>query len=360
MLLKELFERYREPLERKYGHRLLPQQRRAIDDIISCRTPLLGEVLSTCRHCGVDHSHPHSCGNRNCPVCQNHLATEWLDRQRVRLLPVRYYLITFTLPAQLRTTVYNNQRTIYNAMLDAAKDTINDVAINPRHLGANVGMMAVLHTNSRRLDFHPHVHIVLPAGGIDTARKLWITKSRKFLFPHNVLKTLFREKFLAHMREATIPYRRELHNIVWVVNIRAAGTGEPALKYLSRYLYRGIIQERNILHDKQGHITFQYRDAKTDTLNTRTLPALDFLHLLLIHVLPKRFRRVRNYGFLHGNAASTLHKIQLILKATPSISKRNSHPLQFKCPDCGAAEIIISYNYRQPIVNFNHIRGSPT
>jgi uncharacterized C2H2 Zn-finger protein len=360
MLLKELFERYRDQLEQKYGHRLLPAQRRAIDDIITCRTPVLGEILSTCPHCGVNHTRPHSCGNRNCPVCQNHLATVWLDKQRANLLPVRYYLLTFTLPAQLRTTAYNHQKIVYNALLNAAKETISDVARNPRHLGAMVGLMAVLHTNSRMLDFHPHVHIVLPAGGVDSSGKLWISKSRKHLFPHQILKTLFREKFLAALRREEIPYNHELHKKEWVVNIRAAGKGEPALKYLSRYLYRGVIQERNILNDANGRITFKYLEAKTDTWKNRTLPAVDFLHLLLTHVLPKRFRRVRSYGFLHGNAATTLHKIQLILKATPKIPVATSRPRLLKCPDCGAAEIVINYDFRRHLNANHHIRGSPT
>lgn len=360
MLLKELFERYRDPLEQKLGHRLLPAQRRAIDDIINCRTPVLGEILSKCCHCGVNHSRPHSCGNRNCPVCQNNLATAWLDKQRARLLPVRYYLLTFTLPAQLRTTAYDHQRLVYNALLDAANDTVNDVARNPRHLGAQVGMMAVLHTNSRKLDFHPHVHIVLPAGGIDPTGKLWISNSRKYLFPHQILKTLFREKFLAAMRHAQIPYSHELHKTEWVVNIRAAGKGEPALKYLSRYLYRGVIQEKNILSDANGHVTFKYLEAKSDTWKNRTLPAVDFLQLLLFHVLPKRFRRVRSYGFLHGNAANTLHRIQLVLKATPHIPVPTSRPRLLRCPDCGAAEIVINYDFHRPLYQSDDIRGSPT
>ena len=361
MLLKELFERYGYQLEQKYGHRLLPAQRRAIDDIINCRTPVLGEILSTCLHCGVDHTRPHSCGNRNCPVCQNHLATAWLDKQRAKLLPVRYYLLTFTLPAQLRATAYNHQRIVYNALLDAAKDTVNDVARNPKHLGAQqIGLTAVLHTNSRKLDFHPHVHIVLPAGGIDVSGKQWLSNSRKYLFPHQVLKTLFREKFLAALRDAKIAYAPELHKTEWVVNIRAAGTGEPAFMYLSRYLYRGVIQERNILNDENGLVTFNYLEAKTDTWQKRTLPAVEFLYLLLTHVLPKRFRRTRSYGFLHGNAADNLRKIQIILKAAPSLVKRTAKPLQLKCPDCGAMESILSYNYRRSFEQLSNIRGSPT
>lgn len=360
MLLKELYQRYRGQLVQKYGHRLLTSQRRAIDDIVNCRTPVLGEILSTCPHCGGDHTRPHSCGNRNCPVCQNNLATAWLDKQRAKLLPVRYYLLTFTLPAQLRTTAYNHQKTVYDALLNAAKNTVNDVASNPRHLGAQVGLTAVLHTNSRKLDFHPHVHIVLPAGGIDNTRKLWISNSRKYLFPYQVLKTLFREKFLAAMRKAQLGYEPTLHKTNWVVNIRAAGKGEPALKYLSKYLYRGVIQEKNILNDTNGLIAFKYLEAKTDTWKTRELPAVDFLHLLLTHVLPKRFRRVRSYGFLHGNAATTLHKIQLLLKATPTISAGNSRPRLLKCPDCGATEIVINYYFRRHLNITNHIRGAPT
>jgi hypothetical protein len=203
------------------------------------------------------------------------------------------------------------------------------------------------------------VHIVLPAGGIDTSGKQWLSNSRKYLFPYLVLKTLFRENFLAALRDAKIPYPPELHKTEWVVNIRAAGTGEPAFMYLSRYLYRGVIQERNILSDMNGRVTFKYLEAKTDTWQNRTLPAVDFLYLLLTHVLPKRFRRTRSYGFLHGNAANNLRKIQIILKAAPSVAKRAAKPLQFKCPDCGALESIVAYNYRRPFDQLSQIRGSP-
>ncbi len=360
MKLKEIFVFYGDELEKKHGHRLLPGHRRAISDIIHCRTPAVGETLSKCQECGVYHAHPHSCGNRNCPTCQNHLTTTWLDRQRAKLLPVRYYLLTFTLPAGLRKSTYFNQRKMFNALLKAAKDTVKEVARNPRHLGAEVGMIAVLHTNSRRLDFHPHVHIILPGGGIGSDHSFWIAKSRKYLLPCEVLKRRFRNNFLAQMRDLKIPYSKSLHRIDWVVNIRAAGSGEPALMYLSKYLYKGVIQEKNILNHDAGIVTFQYKESDTDMLRTRSLPAADFLFLLLSHTLPKRFRRVRDYGFLHGNARKTLQKIQIILRSTPTPTpSRKSNPYKFRCPDCGAVEIVITYNFRRLFESTPQIRGSP-
>jgi len=196
-------------------------------------------------------------------------------------------------------------------------------------------MTAVLHTNSRRLDYHPHLHIVIPAGGFDRKNRLWKQGRRKFLLPVPVLRILFREKFLARLRHAGLRYAPSLHRRHWVVHVRAAGRGEPALEYLARYLYRGVISENDILTDHDGKITFRYLDASLGAFRTRTLPAADFLQLVLQHVLPKRFRRVRDYGFLHGNAKKLLTRIQILLRQPlPEVRPRARPPV--RCSICGS------------------------
>jgi hypothetical protein len=340
MELADIIRRYRTELESQYGPELLPEQRRALDSISRCQRPHAGQSLMGCPACGSTHWHNHSCGHRSCPRCQNHLTTEWLERQRKKLLPVAYYLVTFTLPLELRKTAYCRQRTAYEALIKAAVGAMQTVAANPRHLGAEIGITAVLHTNARNLDYHPHVHLIVPAGGIDTKAGVWRTGKRDYLFPVDVLKILFREKFLAALRKAKLYYPKGLHKRPWVVNIRAAGYGEHALEYLSRYLYRGVIHEKNIISDNGGQITFAYRESKTDRRRTRTLRAAEFLFLLVKHVLPKRFRRSRDYGFLHGNAKAKLIAIQLLLRAAPRPALKIPKP-PVACPKCGTAMVVL-------------------
>jgi hypothetical protein len=357
MKLADLFRRYREQLDDKYDRQLLPEQRRAADSIVKCRTPDCGETLVFCPQCGLQHSHAHSCGHRSCPGCQNHTTTQWLQRQQAKLLPVRYYLLTFTIPAELRSTVYRNQRLLYEAMFAAVTETIRGVASNPRYLGAEPGMTTVLHTHSRSLRFHPHIHVIMPGGGVDKKTGVWKHGTRKYMFPAAVLKTLFREKFLALCRQSGITYPSSLHRLHWVVNIKAASRGKPALKYLSRYLYRGVVQERNILSDIDGQITFEYEDSKIGLRKIRTLPAADFLFRVLKHTLPKRFRRTRDHGFLHGNAKRTLRLLQLILRRPPAIVQL--HPVTIHCPFCNTRFSLSDAFYQRLSPPTTRIRGSP-
>ena len=354
MKLADLIRRYRSELEERYGSSLLPEQRRALNAILVCGTPQAGQSFMACPDCGADHWHNHSCGHRSCPRCQNHLTTKWLERQRAKLLPVSYYLVTFTVPEQLRQLIYDHQSALYEGLFTAAITTVQELAANPKHLGAEPGITAVLHTQTRRLDFHPHIHLVIPAGGIDTKEKIWQPGKRNYLFPLAPLKELFREKFLALVRDEGFTYSHELHERDWNVNVHAAGQGEHVLEYLSKYLYRGVISEQNILSDHNGQITFAYREGGTNLRQTRQLPAVEFLLLILKHVLPKRFRRTRDYGFLHGNAKAKLHTLQLILHVDIPIRPPKPRP-SIPCPKCGA-DMVIVYTLKKKACP---TRGSP-
>jgi len=345
MRMKDIIREHLPAFEKKYLHELLPGQLRALHSMLRCRTGESGETLVECPGCGRRDLHPHSCGHRSCPGCQNHEATEWIARQKAKLLPVRYFLVTFTVPSELRHAAYHNQRVFFESLFKASSGALRELAADPRRLGGEIGMTGVLHSNNRRLDLHPHVHYIVPAGVIDRKRKLWKRKGGDYLLPHKPLSRLFRGKLLALLKEENIAFPEELHSMRWNVNFNDAGSGEHAVEYLARYLYRGVIGEKSIIGNEDGKVTFQYQDSGTRKMETRTLPGEDFLMLLVSHVLPKGFRRARDYGFLHGNASKTLKLLQIILHAEAPPETGKERP-SFKCPDCGRKMRVLACGIR--------------
>jgi hypothetical protein len=299
-----------------------------------------------CPRCGYETWKPLSCGHRSCPQCQNYEASVWLDRQQAKLLPVEYFMATFTLPYELRFLAWNNQRIIYNLMFKCASSTLKDFGANPRHLGANIGMSAVLHTHNRCLDYHPHIHFIVPGGGVDKARKQWKKKKGKYLFNEFAMAKVFRARFLEALNNAGLYIPSTLPR-KWVVDCTHIGKGLPALKYLSRYLYRGVISENNIISNQNGNVSFKYVHSRTGETRYHTVKGEDFIWLVLQHVLPKGFRRVRDYGFLHGNAKKILSLVQMILKVLIEFCSFRTRPV-FKCPKCKASMEIITF--RKPIL----------
>jgi len=344
MQIASLIHQYHDALLAQYGARLLPGHLRAIDAISRCRTPEAGELFVQCTDCGYATWRPRSCGHRSCPQCQNHEASLWLDRQQAKLLPVEYFMVTFTLPRELRSLARHKQKIVYNLLFASVSGTLKDFGLNPKNLGAHIGMTAILHTHNRRLDYHPHIHVVVPGGGVNEARKQWIKKKGKYLFNAFALASVFRARFLEALKKAGLSAPGSLPR-KWVVDCTRVGKGLPALKYLSRYLYRGVILEKNIISSKNGNVTFRYVESRTGKTRYRTLRGEDFLWLVLQHVLPKGFRRIRDYGFLHGNARKLLSLVQMVLQVL--IEARASRPRPaFKCPRCHAPMRIIAF--RQP------------
>jgi len=340
MKLASILDQYHDAFQAKYGSRLLPGHLRAIDAISSCRTPEAGQLLVQCSGCGHTEWRPRSCGHRSCPQCQNHDTSRWLDRQQEKLLPVEYFLATFTLPYELRYPAWDHQILVYNLLFSCAAGTLKDFGVNPKNLGADIGMTAVLHTHNRRLDYHPHVHVVVPGGGVDKARKQWKKKKSKYLFNEFALAKVFRARFLEAATKAGLSLPDSAPR-KWVVDCRHAGKGLSALKYLSRYLYRGVIGETSIVSNQDGKVTFKYVDGRTGKTCYRTVKGEDFLWLVLQHVLPKGFRRVRDYGFLHGNAKRLLRLVQLVLQVLIQGALRRLRPF-FKCPLCQAPMRILA------------------
>lgn len=344
ILLSSIIQTFEAEFLADYGDRLLPNQRQALAAMKQCRTSLSPVMLAQCDDCDQQRWVPHSCGHRHCPHCQSHESQQWLERQLQKQVPAEYFLLTFTLPKELRALAWQQQRTLYDLLIRCSWDTVNTFALNDRQLQGNAGAIAVLHTHSRRLDYHPHVHLVMPAAAIDADKRLWRTKHGSkgkdkkpsgYLFNHKALAKVFRAKLLEAITLAglALPDRFPTK---WVVDVRSVGRGDQALVYLGRYLYKGVIQEKDIIACENGQVTFRYRDSKTQKLQRRTLPGAEFLWLMLRHVLPKGFRRTRNFGFLHPNSKRLIQLLQVLLGVNPNraIAWLRTRP-KFQCPCCG-------------------------
>lgn len=346
MELASIIDEYHAAFIAKYGSRLLPGHFRAIDAIRRCRTREAAQLLLQCKDCGLAALRPCSCGHRSCPQCQNHETSIWLDRQQEKLLPVEYFMATFTLPFELRFLAWDHQTIVYSVLFACASGTLKDFGLNPKKLSADIGMTAVLHTHTRRLDYHPHVHVVVPGGGVDKSKKQWKKKKSKYLFNEFALAKVFRARFLEALTQAGLVIPDSVPR-KWVVDCRRAGKGLTALKYLSRYLYRGVISERNIVSNQNGNVTFKYIESRTGKTRFRTARGEDFLWLVLQHVLPKGFRRVRDYGFLHGNAKKLLKLVQMVLYVMIQSGNARPRPV-FKCPACEATMRVLGVFSKTP------------
>jgi len=266
MELAVIINQYYEAFIDKYEQTALPGSLKAMNAICRCRTPDSGEVYVSCPECSHGEWRPLSCGHRSCPKCQNHEASQWIDRQQAKLLPVHYFLTTFTLPFELRPLTWYHQKLVFSIFFLCVAGTLKDFGLNPKNLGAEIGMSMVLHTHNRRLDFHPHMHVVVPGGGVNEQRRQWKKIKGKFLFNEFALAKIFRARFLEALTDAGLSTPKNIPR-KWVVDCKNVGQGLTALKYLSRYLYRGVISEKNIVFNHNDRVTFKYIESKTG--NTR-------------------------------------------------------------------------------------------
>lgn len=312
MDLASLCQQYWPRLQQRYGHRITPAQWNALRAITGCRTGHGGDLLLQCADCRHLTAQPRSCGHRACNRCQQRCSQDWLARQTRKLLPVPYFLVTFTLPAELRPLARQHKRVVYDLLMQCATSTLQRFGHNARAGQAELGLCAVLHTHTRRLDYHPHVHVVVPAGGVDRSKHLWRRLGDDYLFNGRALAAAFRGALLKALATAglAVPVAPKR----WIVHCKKVGRGQKTLQYLSRYLYRGVISNHQLVADDGNRVTFRYKDSKTGERRTRTLPGEDFLWRVLQHVLPKGFRRARDYGFLHGNAKALLATVQWVLR----------------------------------------------
>lgn len=341
MKLAAIVERYRQDFEQKYAGAITLAMHKAMNAVLACRTERYGQMMLCCPQCQAQAQHYHSCGHRSCPACQHYDTGQWLVRQAQKLLPVEYYMATFTVPRELRARVWHHQRQLYSVLFECAISTLKSFGLNDKTLGGQLGFTAVLHTHTRRLSFHPHVHIIIPGGCFLRARRQWKMQRGKYLFNAFNLATVFRARMLEAIVKAGFVLPKNMPK-QWVVDCKHVGKGFPALQYLSRYLYRGVISERDIIDDDGAHVTFRYRDSETDTFKTRRCQGEDFLWLVFQHALPKGFRRTRDYGFLHGNAVKIRQRIQFLLRVILPVPESNPRPA-FICKRCRVPMRIVAF-----------------
>ena len=303
-----------------WGKRISSEQRRVLRDITQCRTALLGGHKLQCDHCGHEEISYNSCRNRHCPKCQASARAQWLDRESERLLDAEYFHVVFTLPEALGPIALQNKREIYGTLFQAAAETLSTIARDPKHLGAETGFLMVLHTWGQSLHHHPHVHVVVPGGGISLDRTRWISSRRDFFVSVRVLSRLFRGKFLASLERLRKKgslvlagdvalladpakweaFVKSLKEMDWVVYAkRPFGSASVVLKYLARYTHRVAISSGRLVSLKDGKVSFRWKDyAQGSQQKTMTLEAVEFIRRFLLHVLPRGFVRIRHYGFL--------------------------------------------------------------
>jgi hypothetical protein len=364
---------YDEFLE-EYGAGLTPEQRRALDDLTACRTEALGGHVLGCPECGYQEISYNSCGNRHCPKCYGTAAARWAEAQAADLLEVPYFHIVFTLPRALGPIALVNPREVYGLLMRAAAETLIEVAADPRHLGAEVGVLAVLHTWGQDLELHPHVHCAVPGGGLSPDGTRWIGSRPGFFLPVRVLSRVFRGKFLAGLRaafaagrvrlvrEPDLPAgREEFERLVseavrtdWVVYAKEPfGGPEVVLKYLARYTHRAAISNDRLLGLEDGQVHFRWKDyAHGGRWRTMALSAVEFVRRFLMHVLPSGFVRIRHYGSLanrHRREKLVLCR-ELLGAAACEVEDEGPMPRREgcdavtptrACPVCGSGRLVL-------------------
>jgi hypothetical protein len=332
-----------------FGDRMLPSHKRALADILACRTESMGGHLAECEVCGHQQYSYHSCKNRSCPKCHTSDTKRWLEKREAELLPVRYFHVVFTLPQELRDIVRSNQGKLYAILMQSASDMLMKLGMDPKHVGGKLSILAVLHTWTRAMEFHPHVHMLVPAGGLDKEGN-WRTTRKKWLVPVHALSILFRARFMKLARKA-LPdqsFPQEVWKKEWVVYCKPPLTNsKKVLRYLGRYVHRIAIANSRIESMDNGNVTFRYQESATGSLKRMTLAAKEFLRRYLQHVLPQGFHKVRYYGLLSPANRSTLKRVQLLLAQRRKITSDDSKDEPAKplvnhiCPCCSEGLMVV-------------------
>jgi hypothetical protein len=375
--------------EAQRGHLSLAQLK-VMSAITQCRTAALGGHVLRCDGCGLDEVSYNSCRNRHCPKCQSNAAKRWLDARQADLLPVAYYHVVFTLPAPIADVAYQNKAALYGLLFDMAAETLQRIAADPKHLGANIGATLVLHTWGSALTHHPHVHGIVPGGGLSPDSSRWVACRPGFFLPVRVLSRLFRRRFVEELQRlhdggalkffgehaalaepvAFKAWLAPLRQCEWVVYAKRPFAGPQAvLAYLSRYTHRVAISNSRLLAMDERGVTFRWKDyrakngAKGKTRHkTMTLTPQEFMRRFLLHVLPPHFHRIRHYGLLaNSNRRDDLALARQLLQVAPTPDEATTNDASaspaptFVCAHCGLAMTVLRVFFRDC-----SIRAPPT
>jgi hypothetical protein len=317
-----ILQRHASQYRALFGDRMPPSHHKVMRAIERCRTPVLGGHVYHCPACNRTQYRYHSCRNRHCPKCQNDKALRWLEQQRDLLLPVPYFLVTFTLPRQLRSLARSHQKTIYSLLFRSSAGAMRQLALDDRFVGGQMGFIGVLHTWGRTLSYHPHLHYLVPGGGLD-ADDHWRPSRKNFLLPVKALSVIFRAKFRDALRKAApelfAGVAPEAWEQDWVVHSQPVGDGLAAVRYLAPYIFRVAISNQRIVRLADDKVAFRYRASDTGRLKRCTLAAQEFIRRFLQHILPKGFVKVRYYGFFSHGSRQSLAALRQCLNACLSV-----------------------------------------
>lgn len=353
--LSDIFRLYGDEYRAKFKDRMLKSHLMAMQDIEECRTEAFGGHVFLCQDCQKQIFSYHSCKNRHCPKCQNKETTEWLEKQSDNLLPVPYFFITVTLPSELRELTRSNQKVIYNIFFRSSASALKELALDPKFIGGQIGMVGVLQTWRSDMWYHPHIHYIVPGGGLSPDGKNWLSsRYQDFLVPVKALSKIFRGKFRDEIKKTELYQKipKKVWKLKWVTHVEPAGSGKEVVKYLAPYVYRIAISNTRIEKLENRMVTFRFKDNQTNEWKRETLEVLEFIRRFLQHVLPKSFVKIRYYGFLCSSKRKTLKTIKKLLGVinTEHVSKNqesknNEKPLS--CPHCGGHLILIEKIYRK-------------
>jgi hypothetical protein len=330
------------------------QHRKTIKAIINCRSGEYGSVFYQCEACGQKHRVERSCGNRHCPQCQFHKSRRWLADQLNKTLPVPHFMLTFTVPALIRPFCRSNQQKAYSAMFKASSEAIKLIAKDQRFVGAELsGFTGVLHTWGRLLPYHPHIHYIVPAGGLSKSRNLWVSARNTFYLPVKALSKIYRAKFKDELKKHQLldVINPAVWKAPWIVNCQPVGKPEASLKYLAPYVFRVAISDSRILEVKDRLVTFSFKKTGSSRFRKTTIDVMEFIRRFIQHVLPCGFMKVRHYGFMNPNCAidhDSLYKIVIaglkdlaLLLGDPEKPSTPTIPYLPVCAGCGGKLIYL-------------------
>ena len=331
-IIKKYGKKYREE------HKIMPNQNKAMEAIEKCRTGELGAHEDVCDECGYTKISYNSCRNRHCPKCQSIAREKWIHNREYEILNVKYFHVVFTIPSEIYLITKQNETKVYNILFKAAAETMQELAESKKYLGAEIGFMEVLHTWGQTMVYHPHIHAIVPAGGIDKMGK-WKNSKKKFFIPVKVLSRKFRGKFLNYLKQEKIEYygknkelenkqnyeelMAKLYNKEWIVYCKEPfKDARNVIRYLGRYTHRVAISNSRIIKEEGGKVTFKYRDYKDNKKEKEiTIEAEEFIRRFLLHILPPRFMKIRHYGLLGNRNKKT--KLAECKKLTKQLTLKN-------------------------------------
>ena len=373
--LADVVRRFMGPYKEQFGHLMLPSHHRALQDIVACMTEDMGGERYHCNECNKAFWIYHGCRNRSCPKCHGRQISQWLQARSTEVLPCRYFHLIATVPSELRSLFLRHQKTLYGLLMKTAAKSVRDLAAEKRFVGAQVGILAVLHTWTGQLHHHPHVHMLVTGGGVTANGTAWHEAPKDFLVPVRKLSPMIAKRFATALRKGhpelfeQIPdklWRRE-----WCSYCKPYGKGQDAvLNYLARYVFRVALTNRRLIAMDETHVTLRYKDNNTGQSKTIRLEGVQFLRRFLFHVLPKGFHKVRYYGLWHPCKRDRQARARLLLElTTPAMhspvvlmgdisdealgqSGLASHDHGVKCPKCGSGNVyrIDTIRRRNPMV----------